>query len=247
LLLAGVHLWRLSTAGDGNLGLCCNQDGLFLGRTPLIERRAGRYVLRPPSDLERLFKRSSDGADLDRLMRGLTVVKSALDENNLCLAQIAALQLRIPNLPGFLARAELETEDRLIKAERGGDGPARTGWDPGKHPRTGAPPNPGWFAPTEGSSPEASTQRGQEGRRAEALAPGTHARESGSPVQPAVERSTTNPDYAARALKMDRNLLSARLHDIKGRAGLGGGDNVKIMIPSGDVYFGPELIGNLRE
>ncbi len=32
-------------------------------------------------------------------LRGLAVVKSALDENNLCLAQIAAVQLRIPDLP----------------------------------------------------------------------------------------------------------------------------------------------------
>jgi hypothetical protein len=247
LLPGGVHLWRLSTTGDGNLGVCCNQDGLFLGRTPLIERRAGRYVLRPPPDIERLFKRSSDGADLDRLLRGLTIVKSALEENNLCLAQIAALQLRIPNLPGFLARAELETEDRLIKTERGGDRLARAGWEPDKHPRIGTPPNPGWFAPTERSSPEASTQQGEEGGGAEALVPGTHARESGSPIQPAAERSTTNPDFAARALKMDRNVLSNRLHDLKYRAGLGGGDNVRIMIPSGDVYFGAELIGNLRE
>jgi hypothetical protein len=128
--------------------------GLSLGRTPLIERRAGRSVLRPPSDLERLFKRSSDGADFDRLMRGLAVVKSALDENNLCLAQIAAVRLRIPDLPDFLARAELEAEDRLIKAEPSGNVLARGGWDPDKHPRTGAPPNPGWFAPTGGSSAE---------------------------------------------------------------------------------------------
>jgi len=95
LLPADVQLWNLSAAGDGNLGLCYNEDGLFLGRTPLIEHRAGCYIVRPRSDLERLFKRSSAGADLDRLWRGLSVVKSALDANNLCLAQIAAVQLRI--------------------------------------------------------------------------------------------------------------------------------------------------------
>lgn len=41
MLPAGVHVWRLSTAGDHNLGLSCDRDGLFLGRTALIERRAG--------------------------------------------------------------------------------------------------------------------------------------------------------------------------------------------------------------
>jgi hypothetical protein len=168
LLPAGVQLWSLSAAGDGNLGLCCNEDGLFLGRTPLIERRAGCYIVRPRSDLERLFKGSSAGADLDRLWRGLAVVKSALDANNFCLAQIAAVQLRVPDLTDFLARAELETEDRLIKFERGGDVLARAGWDPDKHPRAGAPPNPGWFTPTEGSSAAGSAQvaQGEEDERA---------------------------------------------------------------------------------
>lgn len=221
-------MWRLSAAGDGNLGLCCNRDGLFLGRTALIERHAGVTFSARESDLERLFKRYSDGADLAWLLRGLSVVKSALDANNLCLAQIAAVQLRVPNLTDFLARAELETEDRLIKTKRG-DLLARAGWDPDMHPRTGTPPNPGWFAPTEGSSPEGS------------------ARESEAPILPVAERSTGNPNYAARALRMDRNALSAILHDIKKDAGLAGDNDVRIMIPSGDVYFRSELIGNLRE
>jgi hypothetical protein len=229
LLPTGAHLWRLSPADDGNLGLCCNREGLFLGRTPLIERHAGCYVLRAQSDLERLFKRSPDIADLDRLMRGLRVVKSALDENNLSLAQIAAVQLRMPNLPGFPARAALEAEDRLIKTERGGDALARAGWDPDKHPRAGAPPNPGWFAPTDDSGSERSAHQGK------------------TPILPVAERSTTNPDYAARALRMDRTVFSKILHDIKEHAGLVGGGDVRIMIPSGDVYFDSEYIGNLRE
>ncbi|MGH9810429.1 MAG: hypothetical protein ACRD9W_24815, partial [Terriglobia bacterium] len=220
---------RLSAGGDGNLGPCCNQDGLFLGRTPLIERRAGGYALSPQSDLERLLRRSSGEADLDRLRRGLSVVKSALAENNLALAQIAAVHLRIPDLPGFRARAALEAEDLLIKTEVGGTALARAGWDPDQHPRAGTPPNPGWFAPTGEPNPEGS------------------ARESGAPILPVADRSTGNPDYAARALRMDRNVLSDILHKLKDRAGPGGANNIRIMIPSGDVYFGPEYIGNLRD
>ncbi len=34
MILAGRYLWRLSAGGDRNLGLCCIEDGLFLGRTP---------------------------------------------------------------------------------------------------------------------------------------------------------------------------------------------------------------------
>jgi hypothetical protein len=38
---------------------------------------------------------------------------------------------------------------------------ARGGWDPAKHPRSGAPPNPGWFAPTGGPSVGGPTELAQ--------------------------------------------------------------------------------------
>jgi hypothetical protein len=38
MIPAGHHVWRLSKGGDQSLGLSCSSDGLFLGRTPLIER-----------------------------------------------------------------------------------------------------------------------------------------------------------------------------------------------------------------
>lgn len=105
VVAAGVHLWRLSDGGGKSLGLCCTEDGLFLGRTPLIERRAGYYAVRPRADLERLLGCAyRAGNDLDRLMPGLAVVKAALGERNLCLAQIAAVHLRMPELPDLFAR-----------------------------------------------------------------------------------------------------------------------------------------------
>lgn len=86
LLPATICLWRLSPAGERNLGLCCTENGLLLGRTPLIERHSQQYAIRPRSDLERVFKGFPAAPDLDRLLPGLTVVKAALDERNLCLA-----------------------------------------------------------------------------------------------------------------------------------------------------------------
>ncbi|HEV7998098.1 MAG TPA: hypothetical protein VGP52_17775 [Stellaceae bacterium] len=73
------------------------------------------------------------------------------------------MQLRVPDLPGLFARRGMEAEDLLIKRARGGeDGRlARTGWDPAEHPRAGVPPNPGWFAPTDGAG-GGSTQVAQE-------------------------------------------------------------------------------------
>lgn len=144
---AGVHLWKLSEGGAGCLGLACTEDGLFLGGTALIERRQGRYAVRPQADLDRLFGRAyQDGIAVERLIPGLHRIAAALAESNLCLAQIGAPHLRLPDLPDRLARGALEAEDVLIKRAQDGYPLVRGGWDPAEHPRAGVPPNPGWFA-----------------------------------------------------------------------------------------------------
>lgn len=153
MIPAGHHLWRLSKAGDDSLGLCCTEDGLSLGRTPLVERRNGAYIARSQGDLERLLGRGY-GAEiaLDGVMPGLAFVASALGEENLCLAQIASVQLRLSDLPDLAARLRMETEDLLIKAERSDAQFARAAWEEAQHPRTGTSPNPGRFAPRDNSS-----------------------------------------------------------------------------------------------
>jgi hypothetical protein len=52
------RIWTLTEAGPDNLGLACTEDGLLLGRTPLIERRNGRFAVRERGDIERLLKRA---------------------------------------------------------------------------------------------------------------------------------------------------------------------------------------------
>jgi len=152
-------LWRLSEAGADNLGLACNDEGLALGRTPLIERRGGRFVVRDSRDIQRLLSRAyRTDVDAGPLLGGLATVAAALNANDLLLARIAAVHLRIPDLPDGTARDALEAEDRLIKHGRDvvvvkyGD----ANWDPEQHPRTGTAPNPGWFAPTDGSGDDSS-------------------------------------------------------------------------------------------
>jgi len=143
--------WRLTDGGEDNLGPAITEAGLVLGRTPLIERRNQRFVVRERAGIERLLKRAyrADVAT-DRLMPGLKTVAAALNANDPRLAHIAAVHLRIPDLPDRAARDGMEAEDIVVKY---GD------WNPALHPRTGVPPNPGWFASTDGSSDESSWTR----------------------------------------------------------------------------------------
>jgi hypothetical protein len=145
-------IWRLSEdTGDDNLGLACTEQGLVLGRTALIERRDGRFVVREGSEIEQLLSRAyQSNVVVDRLMPGLATVAAALNANDQALARIAAVHLRIPDLPGKAARDAMEVADVLIKS---------ADWNPALHPRAGTPPNPGWFAPTDGAGSESFSTR----------------------------------------------------------------------------------------
>lgn len=179
MITEGQHVWRLSEGGHKSLGLSCSESGLFLGRTPLIERRGERYFIRSQGDLERLLRCAyASNVTFDRVMPGLTTVASALETKNLCLAQIAAVHLRLPDLPDAIARIGIETEDLLIKLERTDEQYARA-WDEAEHPRTGTPPNPGWFAPKDHSRPTqvAATER-EERRPEEELDPLAEVRQA---------------------------------------------------------------------
>ena len=146
--------WRLSEAGPHNLGLACTNDGLLLGHTSLVERRDGRFVVRERGEIEQLLKHAYHGEPpVDRLMSGLTTVATALNADDQCLARIAAVHLEIPDLPSATARDAMAAEDTLIKYTRD-EGSGAANWNPALHPRTGAPPNPGWFAPTHGTGTE---------------------------------------------------------------------------------------------
>src|SRR5580692_6154990 len=106
---AAWHMWRLSEAGEDNLGLACSDDGLLIGRTPLIEKRDGHFAVRQQHDIERLLScayRSEVTAD--RIMSGLATVARALNTIDQCLARIAAVHLRIPDLPDRDARDTME-------------------------------------------------------------------------------------------------------------------------------------------
>jgi hypothetical protein len=134
---------------------CFYSRGFVARRTPLIERRDGRFVVRERSEIARIIKYSfPDGVAVDRLMPGLTRIAAALNANDQAAARIAAVHLQIPDLPSSAARSAMVAEDALIKYARDqGDG---ANWNPALHPRAGVAPNPGWFATTGGHQQEPS-------------------------------------------------------------------------------------------
>jgi hypothetical protein len=133
---------------------------LVLGRTLRIERRDGRFVVRERAELERLLCRAyRRELAVDRLISGLVTVASALNANDQGLARIAAVHLRIPDLPDHIARDAMEAEDVLIKSVRqrhlkdnirkaNPDDPKHPGWPAGTEGGRG-----GQFRPKDGSEP----------------------------------------------------------------------------------------------
>src|SRR5579862_499352 len=148
------RIWSLSeTSAPNNLGLACSDQGLLLGRTPLIERRDGRFVVRERDAIEQLLSHAyRTNYSASRIMPGLATVAAALNAGDQGLARIAAVHLRLPDLPDHATRDAMEAVDVLLKYARDESGGGN--WNPALHPRTGTPPNPGWFAPTEGAADE---------------------------------------------------------------------------------------------
>lgn len=62
-----------------------------------------------------------------------------------------------------------------------------------------------------------------------------------------VVRWTSDVDEAARGLGMSRRAIGRAIHRLKNGLGLRGDDNLLIEIPSGDVYFNGENVGNLGD
>jgi len=147
-----IHMWRLSEAGPDNLGPTFTDEGLVLGQTQLIERRNGRFVVRERAEIERLWKRahfSRRAPSVDSLMPGLATVAAALNADDQCLARIATVHLKIPDLQDIDGSYALEVEDALIKlafvqsgAPASEDAIGKASPDDPKHP--------GWPKGTEG-------------------------------------------------------------------------------------------------
>jgi hypothetical protein len=80
--------------------------------------------------------------------RGLAIVAEALNKSELARAQIAALLLRLPDPVAVKLDPDARDEELACLRE---SGLLAKDWNEAEHPRTGTPPNPGWFAPKDES------------------------------------------------------------------------------------------------
>jgi len=158
-----LRFFRLSDEG-----VRCDESGLFVGGAPILARspRLGGghcWAQRSPDDQNRdLRARYGFPIDVAAKRGGLDGVARALERGDLALAQISALLLRFPDPPslakGDAAGGSVELAEQLIES-----GLLKADWDSSKHPRTGEPPNPGWFAPKD-DAPAQAAQNGFEPR-----------------------------------------------------------------------------------
>ena len=119
----------------------------------LTRDEKGAWTRRHEGELNReLSKLYRLPLDCERKGRALDKVAAALTNGELARAQIGALLLQFPDPP---APASVHADG--LEKRRLVDGLLACGllkadadWDE-KHPRTGAPPNPGWFASAQGA------------------------------------------------------------------------------------------------
>src|SRR5580692_3319235 len=152
LMLRGLRAFSLSATGDDG-GISCDAQGAFAGGVPLLERAnvgsaGNRWRLRSIVELnDELTARYRLPIDVTAKAGALALIANALNRGDLARAAIATVQMQFPDPPSLAKGVESadETTRRALELHR--SRLLKANWDPAKHPRAGAPPNPGWFAP----------------------------------------------------------------------------------------------------
>lgn len=161
--LRGATWFRLSPGG-GTHGLACDENGSFLGPIPLVSlMRDGAeeaWRARPISELNpELSDLYGIPVDLASKAKGLATLARALNDRNVAKAQIAALQLHLPDLPRLAKGARKDEEISALAIQLGRTGILRGAFDPRQHPRwpSHAPDSQGGrFRDADGTDAETS-------------------------------------------------------------------------------------------
>jgi len=154
-----VRFFRLAEGG-----VTCGPDGLFVGGAPMLRRsqpsEGGAWMPRPIAERDEALAEVY-GLPVDSAAKqgGLAAVARAVDRGDLALASIGAVLLRFPDPPALTKDAP-PCGSAELAAQLAVEGLLKADWGPSKHLRVGAPPNPGWFAATDASSPSATREAG---------------------------------------------------------------------------------------
>jgi len=153
LAMVGARGFALA-ANHTSGGVYCGVEGVFVGHVALIKRggTASTWSVRPLSELnDELSTHYRLRVDIAAKANALELIARAFNRGDLAMAAIATVQMQLPG-PPFVKAAETPDQVAWWAAELGRCGLLKWEWDPLQHPRTGTPPNPGWFASTDGTS-----------------------------------------------------------------------------------------------
>ena len=149
-----IREFRLAPIGSG-LGVSCDANGAFIGAIPLLRRSNAQGEDRwEPRSCGELSKQIGEHfglpIDISSKAGGLRAISNALNDDDIARAQIATVQLAIPDPPPLLKDDRpREAMIRFIR-DLNWSGLIKADWESDKHPRwpTGAPDSQGGrFAP----------------------------------------------------------------------------------------------------
>jgi len=150
---------RFALSDQPEEGVCCDQNGVYVGGVPLLERTKSNtmeWQPRPLAALDReLGIRYGLPIELNSKLSGLAAVARALSRGDLLHARIATLHLQLPD-PPTRSRPPRSTNEIIDLARQlSASDLLKAGWDPAKHPRwpAGSPGGVGGeFAPADTGS-----------------------------------------------------------------------------------------------
>jgi len=148
VVMPRLRTFRLSLSRDDS-GVSCNAQGFFARAIPLLERH-GSWTARPIDRLNtELTACCRLPIDVSAKKGALALIANAFNRGDFAMAAIAAVQMQFLDPPG-LGKTETIAELKNRAAELHRSGLPKV-WEESEHPRTGTPPNPGWFAPVNGA------------------------------------------------------------------------------------------------
>ena len=132
---------RFGLSSEPGSGVCCGEDGVFVGSVPLLERsrsqsEADQWQPRPVPDLNRDLSECYDlPIEFTPKIGGLAAVSRALNRGDLLHAQIATMHLQIPDPPPLTKSPQNAEEIIDLARQLRASGLLKEDWDPSKHPR----------------------------------------------------------------------------------------------------------------